>query len=277
MANFELARKYSNGSVADYPEYAMILSFLVGAITFLLGFFRLGFLDSVFSRPVVSALVFAIAVTVASTQLDSLFGVTPCPTTQCPTTLDKVSFTIRSLIDFNANLYTTAIGLSALTLLFWMQWIKAKYSSLKYVPHVLIIVIICTLLSWKFDLAANHVKVLGHIVGTLQNPRWPLGSRALFDGKSFRFDFLVDCVEPAISISIISFIQVIVISQQYAMKYSYPVSANREVCACLSFSSICISSCCFFSPRSLVFLVPLSFLVSLVFLCLCCLFLLRLF
>ena len=62
-------------SVDQYIVYAILLAFLVGAIQFLLGIFRLGFLVNFLSHPVVSGFTSAAALIIGLSQLKSLLGI----------------------------------------------------------------------------------------------------------------------------------------------------------------------------------------------------------
>uniref|UniRef100_A0A4D5RRA6 Putative sodium-independent sulfate anion transporter-like isoform x9 n=1 Tax=Ixodes scapularis TaxID=6945 RepID=A0A4D5RRA6_IXOSC len=56
------------------PTYAVILTFLSGIIQILMGVLNLGFIVEFISGPVISGFTSAAAITIASTQLESLFG-----------------------------------------------------------------------------------------------------------------------------------------------------------------------------------------------------------
>jgi len=62
-------------STEQYIMYAILLAFLVGAIQFLLGLFRLGFLVNFLSHPVVSGFTSAAALIIGLSQLKSLLGI----------------------------------------------------------------------------------------------------------------------------------------------------------------------------------------------------------
>ena len=62
-------------STSDYISYAILLALLVGAIQFLLGVFRLGFLVNFLSHPVVSGFTSAAALIIGLSQLKHLLGV----------------------------------------------------------------------------------------------------------------------------------------------------------------------------------------------------------
>ena len=51
-----------------------VLTFMVGGFTFLFGILRLGFIDSVLSRPLISAFVLGSALTIMVEQLHPIFG-----------------------------------------------------------------------------------------------------------------------------------------------------------------------------------------------------------
>ncbi|CAG0892879.1 unnamed protein product [Cyprideis torosa] len=60
---------------AGGPDHAVLLCFIAGIIELILGFLNMGFLVTFISTPVTSAFVTAAAITIACSQLKSLFGV----------------------------------------------------------------------------------------------------------------------------------------------------------------------------------------------------------
>ena len=58
------------------PEYAVLLTFLSGCIILLCGLLRLGFLIDFISVPVIAGFTSAAAITIASSQVKSLLGLT---------------------------------------------------------------------------------------------------------------------------------------------------------------------------------------------------------
>jgi SulP family sulfate permease len=62
-------------SISEYINYAIVLALMVGAIQFLLGIFRLGFLVNFLSHPVVSGFTSAAALIIGLSQLKHLLGI----------------------------------------------------------------------------------------------------------------------------------------------------------------------------------------------------------
>lgn len=58
------------------PEYAVLLCFLSGVVTFLMGIFQLGFIVNFISTPVISGFTSAAALIICSSQIKPLLGLT---------------------------------------------------------------------------------------------------------------------------------------------------------------------------------------------------------
>ncbi|CAG7835167.1 unnamed protein product [Allacma fusca] len=65
-----------NYTVGKPPEYAVLLAFLTGIVTLCMGLFQLGFIVNFISTPVMSGFTSAAAITICSTQIKSLLGLT---------------------------------------------------------------------------------------------------------------------------------------------------------------------------------------------------------
>ena len=58
----------------EHFDEIMVLTMLVGSLSFALGFFRLGFIDNVLSRPLVEGFILGSAFMILSEQMKHLFG-----------------------------------------------------------------------------------------------------------------------------------------------------------------------------------------------------------
>lgn len=156
--------------------------FQVGLFSFLLGFFRLGFIDVVLSRALLRGFISAIAVVILTEQLVPMFGLTALMHQVHPeSTLDKVLFLVEHVIP-SANAITTLVSFSALAVLVGLRMVKGafqKYWWIYRLPEVLIVVVVstctcslpplrhyldrCIVLSDEFNWDQDGVEILGAV------------------------------------------------------------------------------------------------------------------
>lgn len=98
------------------PDFAVLASFLCGCFILLLGFLNLGFLVQFISIPVVTGFTAAAAATIASAQINSLFGV------KNNRSDELVDAWINLLSNFDkASVYDAVLGLMTLLFLIFMR------------------------------------------------------------------------------------------------------------------------------------------------------------
>lgn len=141
-----------------------ITTFQVGLFAFVLGFFRLGFIDVLLSRALLRGFITAIAVIISMyvllltlkgmgidvcdrEQFIPMFGLTELEHVVNPqTTLDKFIFLLRNAAE-NEHRPTTLISFGALAVLVALRYLKGKcrrYWFIYRIPEVLIVVIAST-------------------------------------------------------------------------------------------------------------------------------------
>jgi MFS superfamily sulfate permease-like transporter len=149
---------------------------------FLLGFFRLGFIDVVLSRALLRGFISAIAVVILTEQLVPMFGLTAIMHEIHPeSTFDKMLFLLEYVFT-NSNARTTIVSFSALAVLVGLRVIKGafqKYWWIYRLPEVLLVVIfstresmlrlgcvaliLCAVLSEQFRWDQEGVEILGAV------------------------------------------------------------------------------------------------------------------
>ncbi|KAJ3148048.1 Solute carrier 26 [Geranomyces michiganensis] len=224
-------------SGTDPVGIATLLCLMVGVFTFLLGFFRLGFLDSVLSRALLRGFVLAVAIVVMIDMSEVLLGIVP-PINQCGHTgqpapsRGESESPIHKLIETVSNLgaahtLTTCLSIASITFLLGMKAVKKRFNKIKWlqiVPEILILVVGTTALSktlaWDCQgVAILNVKGLGET--TYDYPKIPSMSLAKIRALMLS----------AILISVIGFVESIVAAKTYSTKHNYSVSPNRELVA----------------------------------------------
>ncbi|KAF8058779.1 sulfate anion transporter [Lyophyllum atratum] len=207
---------------------ATIITFQVGLISFLLGFFRLGFIDVVLSRALLRGFITAVAVVIMIEQLIPMFGLVPLQRSLHPdTTFDKVLFLIEHAFT-KANVRTTIISFTALAALIALRFIKnlcKRFWWIYRIPEVLIVVIVSTILCREFRWDKEGVDILGSV------PITTGGSFVQFPVRSSNLQYLRRTTSTAVMISIVGFLDSIVAAKQNGARFGYIISPNRELVA----------------------------------------------
>ncbi|KAG6887409.1 hypothetical protein C0995_015596 [Termitomyces sp. Mi166 len=205
-----------------------MITFQAGLITFLLGLFRLGFIDVVLSRALLRGFISAVAVVILVEQLIPMFGLVALQKVIKPeTTGEKIFFLLQNTFS-HLNPVTTAISFSALAVLLILRNVKnlfKKYWFIYRLPEVLIVVIVSTFLSAKFRWDEDGVDILGAVPITAGHSflQIPLRSSTL--------KYLRRTTSTAIMISVVGFLDSIIAAKQNAARFGHSISPNRELVA----------------------------------------------
>ncbi|KAH9910992.1 sulfate anion transporter [Epithele typhae] len=205
-----------------------IITFQVGLISFLLGLFRLGFLDVVLSRALLRGFVTAVAVVIMIEQLIPMFGLTQLEHVLQPkSTLEKLLFLIENAFT-HAHRLTTIISFGALAVLVLVRTFKQafkKYWFIYRIPEVFIVVVVSTLLCSELDWDDDGVEILGAV---------PISSGSSFVSfplTKATLKYLRRTTSTAVLISVVGFLDSIVAAKQNAGRFGYSISPNRELVA----------------------------------------------
>ncbi|KZV89429.1 hypothetical protein EXIGLDRAFT_711159 [Exidia glandulosa HHB12029] len=217
-----------NAILTDYPDIShdlrtaiaiavsTIITFQVGLISFVLGFFRMGFIDVVLSRALLRGFITAVGVVITIEQLIPMLGLVELEHQLNPeSTWDKFLFILESVPHIHES--TALIAFTALGALYFF-WVR-------YIPEVLLVVIMSTLMSEELDWAGDGVAVLGSI---------PITHGKHFFAFPFikrNMRFVKSTTSTAILIAVIGFLDSIVAAKQTAARFGYSVSPNRELVA----------------------------------------------
>ncbi|KZT22517.1 sulfate permease [Neolentinus lepideus HHB14362 ss-1] len=204
-----------------------IITFQVGLISFLLGFFRLGFIDVVLSRALLRGFITAVAVVIMIEQLIPMFGLVHAEHVANPkTTLEKFFFLVEHIP--KCHELTTLISFGALGVLILLRTIKAgfkKYWFIYRLPEVLVVVVLSTVMSQELDWDDDGVAVLGSVNTKIGNHFF----RLPFRHKNL--SYLRSTTSTAILCSVIGYLDSIVSAKQNAGRFGYSISPNRELVA----------------------------------------------
>ncbi|XP_067625860.1 sodium-independent sulfate anion transporter isoform X2 [Eurosta solidaginis] len=216
--------------VTASADYAILVCFLSGAVTLLMGILDLGALVQFISIPVTTGFTNAAAITIASGQINSLFGI-KSPTNQFLPSW-RIFFTNLNKMQRNDAI----LGVSTLFILLLMRKIKdipCRYKILtKYIAMsrnalaVIIGIILCYYLSDSESLA---FRVSGEIVSGLPPFRLP-PFHTQVNGTEVEFSEMIQQLGASIiTIPIISVLESIAVAKAFSM--GKIVNASQEMVA----------------------------------------------
>ncbi len=198
-------------SISDYILYAILLAFLVGAIQFLLGVFRLGFLVNFLSHPVISGFTSAAALIIGLSQLKHLLGIEISRSHHIHEILGNA---LQKLDEVNWIAF--AIGIIGILIIIGFKKIN------KSLPTQLFSVIFGILVVSIFNLGEGEyaVNIIKDIPSTLPQFQIPL-----FDLKTIEL-----LIPMALTIALISFMESIAVAKAIQTKHrNYKVVPNQEL------------------------------------------------
>lgn len=201
----------AEGGTEAYIMLAVMLAFMVGAIQFLLGLFRLGFLVNFLSHPVISGFTSAAALIIGLSQLKHLLGI------NIDRTHHVHEIILQAVERFSSiSWLTVAVGVAGILLI-----VAVKRFS-KAIPGSLLAVVFGILAVWLMGLHEQGVKIVGEI---------PSGLPALVM-PSFSWDTIQTLLPVALAISLVSFMESIAVAKAIQAKHKdYEVVPNQELMA----------------------------------------------
>ncbi|KIO30050.1 hypothetical protein M407DRAFT_20907 [Tulasnella calospora MUT 4182] len=218
----------------DVPAWAplaasTIITFQVGMISFVLGMFRLGFIDVILSRALQRGFVTAVALVIMIEQLVPMLGLSRLQRELQPVTTVEKFFFLMEYAWTKTHVLTAAISLGCLSFLILTRMIKTslrkKFPGIFYVPEVFLLVVLstvlCEALGWGDEgvaiLGEVHARGGGHLVAN------PLSKRNL--------SYLTDTTSTALLMAVAGYIDSVVAAKQNAARFGYSISPNRELVA----------------------------------------------
>ncbi|EAU84208.2 endoplasmic reticulum protein [Coprinopsis cinerea okayama7 len=205
-----------------------VINFQVGLICFLLGFFRLGFIDVVLSRALLRGFISAVAVVILVEQLIPMFGLTQLMRVVGPhTTLQKIAFIWDNVWE-HSNQLTMVISFGALGSLVLFRMFKNQFQKTWWIyrlPEVLIVVVLSTYISGKVRWDKGGVDILGAVSVSTGDHffQFPLANG--------NFKFVRATTSTAVLIAVAGFLDSIVAAKQNAARFGHSISPNRELVA----------------------------------------------
>ncbi|KAJ2369806.1 hypothetical protein H4S02_000295 [Coemansia sp. RSA 2611] len=203
---------------------ASAVALLSGTFTFLLGMFRLGFLDSMISESSLRGFISGTAIVIIIGQSRIMLGIAAAPSSVHSTPWNDLKFMLSHLDQIHA--VTAMVSLGALLFLRLLRVVKSRFKSavwLQQVPDTLVVIVLTTAISWASRLGQAHgVVIFGQVDGDLPRFRLPHIPRYA-DSK--------DIVSSALTITMIGVVESVIVAREYAGRNHYAVSSNRELVA----------------------------------------------
>ncbi len=193
---------------ADYIRLAVILALMVGAIQFLLGAIRFGFLVNFLSHPVLSGFTSAAALIIASSQIKNLLGV------EIPRS-NFVHEIVWSAIRQSADVHPAAviIGVASIVILVAIRRWK------RTLPGALFAVVAATLAVWLTSANEAGLEIVGAVPEGLPS----------FGLPTFSTAEIAALAPTAMVIALIGFMESIAVAKSFASRNRYRIDANQEL------------------------------------------------
>ena len=196
---------------SQYIQMAILLALLVGAIQLLLGLFRMGFIVSFLSKPVISGFTSAAAIIIGFSQLKHLLGIQLSQSNQ-------LHIVIESILQSNVPVHfaTLIIGvLSVVLILLIKNWNRK-------IPSALIAVVLG--ISWVYfnGLDKQGVAVVGLIPQGLPSFQTPV----------FEMDTIKQLLPTALTLALVAFMEAISVAKAIEENQKeHTVDPNQELIA----------------------------------------------
>ncbi len=197
--------------VESYIAMALVLSFMVGLIQFLLGLFRMGFLVHFLSKPVISGFTSGAAIIIIFSQLEHLLGTDIVGSNQFH---QLVLNAFEKLGD--TNVYDLMIGLlGILIIVLFKKWDKR-------IPAILLVVFLGILAVYSLGLQDYGVAIVGTVPEGLP----------MFNIPNITIKNLLDIWPIALTLALVGYLETISIGKAIEEKNSAStIDPNQELIA----------------------------------------------
>ena len=195
------------GDPAHYAALAAAAAVLVGAICFVAGLLRIGFLADLLSRPVLVGYMSGVAVIMIGSQLGKVTGIS----VEGDEFIEEVQSFIKGLRDVHWP--TVALSAAVLVVLLILARLAPR------LPGPLIAILLATAVVAAFSLHRNGIKVIGAIPSGLPTPGLP--GIGLEDVSALAI--------PAVGIAIVAFSDNVLTARTFAARHDQRIDANAEL------------------------------------------------
>jgi MFS superfamily sulfate permease-like transporter len=230
----DLGRGNDNDAIL-HAKICGVVAGIAGATVFIAGLARLGFLDSVLSRPFLRGFISAIGFVIAVDQLVPEFGLTKLqeatPGVGHGSSVAKLRFIFGNLDKVHAPTITMAASGFTIIMLFreLKRRLQPRYPSVAYFPDRFLVVVLSAWLTYYFRWDQQGIAVLGEVKaasGHLFTFRWP------FTWSSMTH--IQDAMGTSFLIALLGFFESSVAAKSLGHTHAFPdiqLSPNRELVA----------------------------------------------
>ena len=203
-------------AIANVPEdqyifMAIALAFMMGVIQLALGVFRLGFLVSFLSKPVISGFTSAAAIIIGLSQFKHLLGADVERSNQIQTLLYNIVKKVPEI-----NLPSLLIGLITIVLIVVLKKINKK------IPTALVVVVLGIIIVQFFRLDNYGVQIVEHIPKGLPK----------FSIPTIDMQFFSQLLTLSATLALIAFMEAISIAKAMEERHGdYKINPNQELIA----------------------------------------------
>jgi len=196
---------------SQYIQMAIVLALLMGALQFILGLLRMGFIVSFLSKPVINGFTAAAAIIIGLSQLQHLLGI---PVAQSNKIQEFASTFLQSTTPI--HLPTLIIGLGSVLLLIGIKKWNPK------IPSGLIAVVLGIFWVYFGKQAQTGVAIVGEIPNGLPSFTLPLT-----DWETIKALFPI-----ALTIALVAFMEAVSVAKAIQEKHkNYEINPNQELIA----------------------------------------------
>jgi high affinity sulfate transporter 1 len=199
----------AGGDMGVYLSMCAILAILVGAMCYVAGVIRLGFLADLLSKPILAGYMAGLAVIMIASQLGKFTG--------APVTGDEVIDEVTSLWSVRDQIHNP-------TLMFSMALLAVLLIFAKVIPRLpgpLFAVLLATAAVSVFGLEKYGIKTIGEIPGGL--PPFSLAHIEM------HWNDLNNLAAVAVGITIVGFADTVATARSFAMKDGSKIDGNAEL------------------------------------------------
>ena len=195
----------------SYIAIAILLALVVGAIQFLMGIFRLGFIVNFLSKPVITGFTSAAALIIGFNQFRNLFGVDFVRSNQIQDVIKDIWKNISSL-----NFNTAVVGVIAIIILLSLRKVNKK------IPSALIVVILGILAIKYLGKNLSDIAIIEEVPSGLPS----------FSIPEIDFLQIKELLPIALTLVLVGFLETISIGKSLESKQDeYRIRPNQELIA----------------------------------------------
>ena len=195
----------------QYIQMAILLALTIGAIQFLLGLLKMGFIVNFLSKPVISGFTSAAAIIICINQLKHILGISISQS-------NKIHIFTSALMQSETpiNLHSLIIGIVSIILLILIKGWSSK------IPSALVIVVIGICWVTFTHQIQPSVAIVGNIPDGLPNFYFP----------PLKWEIIKELIPISLTIALVAFMEAISIAKSIQEKHkTYEINPNQELLA----------------------------------------------